>query len=38
MKKSKFTDEQVAYALRRIEGGTPVLEVGRKLGITQQTF
>jgi putative transposase len=38
MKKSKFTDEQVAYALRQAEGGTPVLEVCRKLGITEQTF
>ena len=38
MKKSKFTDEQVAYALRQAEGGTPALEVCRKLGITEQTF
>jgi putative transposase len=38
MKKSKSTDEQVAYALRQAEGGTPVLEVCRKLGITEQTF
>ena len=38
MKKSKFTDQQVAYALRQAEGGTPVLEVCRKLGITEQTF
>ena len=38
MKKSKFTEEQVAYALRQVEAGTPVLEVCRKLGITEQTF
>lgn len=38
MKKSQFTDEQVAYALRQAEGGTPVLEVCRRLGITEQTF
>ena len=38
MKKSKFTDEQVAYALRQAESGTPVLDVCRKLGITEQTF
>ncbi len=38
MKKSKFSDEQVAYALRLVESGTPVLEVCRKLGITEQTF
>lgn len=38
MKKSKFPEEQVAYALRQVEAGTPVLEVRRKLGITEQTF
>ena len=38
MKKSKFTDEQVAHALRQVESGTLVLEVCRKLGITEQTF
>jgi hypothetical protein len=25
MKKSKFTEEQIAYALRQVEGGTAVL-------------
>lgn len=38
MKKSKFTEEQIAYALRQVESGTPVLDVCRKLGITEQTF
>lgn len=38
MKKSKFTEEQVAYALRQAESGTPVLDVCRKLGISEQTF
>jgi putative transposase len=38
MKKSKFTEEQIAYALRQVEAGTPVLEVCRRLGITEQTF
>ena len=38
MKKSKFTEEQIAYALRQVESGTPVLDVCRKLGISEQTF
>ena len=38
MKKSKFTEEQIAYALRQAESGTPVLDVCRKLGIAEQTF
>lgn len=38
MKKSKFAEEQVAYALRQVEVGTPVLDVCRRLGITEQTF
>lgn len=38
MKKSKFTDEQIAFALKQAESGTPVDEVCRKLGISQQTF
>ena len=27
MKKSKFTEEQIAFALRQAELGTPVVEV-----------
>jgi putative transposase len=38
MKKSKFTEEQIAYALRQVESGTSVLDACRKLGITEQTF
>ena len=38
MKKSKFTEEQMAYTLRQVEAGTPVGEVCRKLGISEQTF
>ncbi len=38
MKKSRFTEEQIAYALRQVESGTPVLGVCRKLGVTEQTF
>jgi putative transposase len=38
MKKSKFTEEQISFALKQAETGTPVKEVIRKMGITEQTF
>jgi hypothetical protein len=30
MKKSKFTEEQIAYALRQVEAGTPPADVCRQ--------
>jgi putative transposase len=38
MKKSRFTEVQVAYALRQAEAGTPVIDVCRGLGISEATF
>ena len=38
MKKSKFTDQHVAFALQQAETGTPVEEVCRKMGVSQATF
>jgi putative transposase len=38
MKKSRFTDEQIAYALRQAETGTAVADVCRQLGISDATF
>lgn len=38
MKKSKFTEEQITYALKQAELGTPVVEVCRKMGISDATF
>lgn len=38
MKKSKFTEEQIAFALKQAESGTHVEEVCRKMGISQATF
>ena len=37
MRKSKFTDEQIAYALHQAESGTAPVEICRKLGISEQT-
>ena len=36
--KKKFTEEQIGYALKQAEMGTPVVEVIRKMGITEQTY
>jgi putative transposase len=38
MKKGRFSEEQIAFALRQAETGTPVAEVIRKMGISEQTF
>ena len=38
MKQSKFTEEQIAYALRQVEGGTPVADVCRQVGVSEATF
>lgn len=38
MKRSKFTDEQIAFALKQAELGVPVSEICRRLGIAEQTF
>jgi len=38
MKKSRFTEEQIAFALRQAEGGTQVREICRKMGVSEQTF
>jgi putative transposase len=32
MKKSRYTDEQIAFALKQAETGTPVAEVIRRMG------
>ena len=38
MKKSKFTEAQIVFALKQAETGTAVAEVCRKLGISEATF
>ena len=36
--KKRFTEEQIAFALRQAETGTSVAEVCRKMGISEATF
>ena len=38
MKSSRYTAEQVAFAMRQAESGTSVPEICRKMGIAEQTF
>jgi putative transposase len=37
MKRSRFTDQQIAFGLQQAEQGTQVTEVTRKMGISEQT-
>jgi putative transposase len=38
MKKSRFSEQQIAFVLRQAEEGTPVAEVCRKTGISEASF
>jgi putative transposase len=38
MKRSKFTEEQIAFALKQAESGITVAEVCRKMGVSEPTF
>ncbi len=38
MKKTRYTEEQIAFALKQDETGTRVGEVCRKIGISEATF
>ena len=38
MKRSKFTEAQIVFALRQAETGVKVEEVCRKMGISEATF
>ena len=38
MKRSKFTEAQIAFVLKQAEEGTSVAEVCRKAGIAEATF
>lgn len=34
----KYSEEQIFYALKEVETGTPMVEVIRRMGISEQTF
>lgn len=38
MQKSRFSEEQIATALRQVDAGAPIPEVTRKLGISEATY
>ena len=38
MARRRHTPEQIAFALRRVESGAPVVEVCRRMGVAKQTF
>jgi putative transposase len=38
MRKSRFSEEQIATALRQVESGAPVTQVSRRLDISEGTF
>lgn len=38
MARKRYTEEQIAFAIRQHESGTPIAEITRKMGIAEQTF
>ena len=38
MKRKRYSDEQIAFALRQAEGGAAVEQICRKLGVAEATF
>ena len=38
MKKSRYTEEQITFALRQADSGTLVADVCRQLGVSEATF
>ena len=38
MKRSKFSEEQIAYALRQAESETPVADTCRQIGVSEATY
>jgi len=38
MKRSRFSDQQIAFVLRQADEGTAIAEVCRKVGISKATY
>jgi putative transposase len=38
MKKSRFSEEQITYALRQADSGTAVADICRQLGVSEASF
>jgi putative transposase len=38
MKPKRYSEEQIVYALRQAESGEKVVDICRKLGVSEQTF
>jgi putative transposase len=38
VKGNRFTAGRITYALRQAEGGTPVVDVYRQLGVSEASF
>lgn len=38
MKKSRFSEQQIAFILKQVDDGASVEEVCRKAGVSQQTY
>ena len=38
MKRKRFTEEQIAYALRQAEAGKKIVDICREVGVSENTF
>ena len=38
MKRKRYAEPQIVFALQQSEAGTPVAEICRKMGVAEQTF
>jgi putative transposase len=38
MKKSRFSEEQITYALKQADAGTPVADICRQLGVSEASY